>query len=68
MKVHKAGYTPLTRVTGRKLSSVDIVDVTGGAVLPLPLLALIAPGAWEQDPSAIGVTLEPEHSPPTTTP
>ncbi|MBA5871560.1 MAG: PEGA domain-containing protein, partial [Nitrospira sp. CR2.1] len=66
--VHKAGYTPQTRVTSRKLSSVGIVDVIGGAVFLLPLLGLIAPGAWEQDPSTIGITLEPEQSPPATTP
>lgn len=68
VEIHKAGYTPQTRVTGRKLSSVGLVDVIGGAFFLLPLLGLIAPGAWEQDPSAIGVTLEPEPSPPATTP
>lgn len=68
VEVQKAGYTPQTRVTGRKLSSVGLVDVIGGAFFLLPLLGLIAPGAWEQDPSAIGVTLEPEHSPPAPTP
>lgn len=62
--VQKAGYKSQSRVTGRKLSSVGIVDVIGGALFLLPLLGLIAPGAWEQDPSAIGVTLEPEANPP----
>ena len=66
--VHKAGYTPQTRVTGRKLSTVGIVDVIGGAVFLLPLLGLIAPGAWEQDPSTIGITLEPDKPQPATTP
>lgn len=64
VEVQKAGYTPQTRVTGRKLSSVGIVDVIGGALFLLPLLGLIAPGAWEQDPGIIGITLEPEHPQP----
>ncbi|ODT46160.1 MAG: hypothetical protein ABS70_01490 [Nitrospira sp. SCN 59-13] len=64
VEVQKAGYTPQTRVTGRKLSSVGIVDVIGGAMFLLPLLGLIAPGAWEQDPGIIGVTLEPDHPQP----
>lgn len=64
IEVQKAGYTPQTRVTGRKLSSVGIVDVIGGAMLLLPLLGLIAPGAWEQDPGIIGITLEPDHPQP----
>lgn len=68
MEVHKTGYTPQTRVTGRKLSSVGIVDVIGGAFFLLPLLGLIAPGAWEQDPSTIGITLEPDKPHPATTP
>lgn len=68
VEIHKAGYTPQTRVTGRKLSSVGIVDVIGGALFLLPLLGLLAPGAWEQDPSAIGVTLEPQNPQPATTP
>ncbi|MGC3973925.1 MAG: PEGA domain-containing protein [Nitrospira sp.] len=64
VEVQKAGYTPQTRVTGRKLSSVGIVNVIGGALLLLPLLGLIAPGAWEQDPGIIGITLEPDHAQP----
>lgn len=68
VEVHKTGYTPQTRVTGRKLSSVGIVDVIGGAFFLLPLLGLVAPGAWEQDPSTIGITLEPDKPQPATTP
>ncbi len=64
VEVHKAGYKPQSRMTGRKLSSVGIVDVIGGAFFLLPLLGLIAPGAWEQDPSLIGITLEPDHPQP----
>lgn len=64
VEVQKAGYKPQSRMTGRKLSSVGIVDVIGGALFLLPLLGLIAPGAWEQDPSTIGITLEPDNPQP----
>jgi hypothetical protein len=65
VEVQKAGYKPQSRTTGRKLSSVGIVDVIGGALFLLPLLGLIAPGAWEQDPGMIGITLEPDNPQPT---
>jgi len=64
VEVQKAGFKPQSRMTGRKLSSVGIVDVIGGALFLLPLLGLIAPGAWEQDPGAIAVTLEPDNPQP----
>ncbi|MBS0169732.1 MAG: PEGA domain-containing protein [Nitrospira sp.] len=64
VEVNKAGYHSQSRMTGRKLSSVGIVDVIGGAVFLLPLLGLITPGAWEQDPGTIGITLEPDTSTP----
>lgn len=68
IEVQKTGYKSQSRMTGRKLSSVGIVDVIGGAFFLLPLLGLIAPGAWEQDPASIGVTLEPENPQPAATP
>ena len=68
VEVHKTGYQTQSRVTGRKLSSTGIVDVIGGAVFLLPLLGLIAPGAWEQDPSTIDITLEPDTRQPAQAP
>lgn len=68
VEVQKAGFKPQSRMTGRKLSSIGIVDVIGGALFLLPLLGLIAPGAWEQDPGAIAVTLEPDNPQPAPTP
>ena len=48
----------------QRLSSLGIVDAFGGAMFLLPLLGLFAPGAWEQEPSAFDLTLEPEtHQP-----
>lgn len=64
VEVHKPGYTTQFRSTSRKLSSLGIVDVIGGAMFLLPLLGLFAPGAWEQDPSALTLTLEPETNQP----
>ena len=64
VEVHKSGYTTQSRSTSRKQSSIGIVDVIGGAMFLLPLLGLIAPGAWEQDPSTFNVTLEPEANQP----
>lgn len=64
LEVQKPGYTTQIRSTSRKLSSLGIVDVFGGAMFLLPLLGLFAPGAWEQDPSAFNLTLEPETNQP----
>ncbi len=63
VEVQKRGYKTQFRSTSRKLSSLGIVDVIGAAFFLLPLLGLIAPGAWEQDPSTIGLTLEPDTTP-----
>ena len=68
VEVQKPGYKSQSRMTGRKLSSIGIVDVVGGAIFLLPLLGLIAPGAWEQDPSTFGITLEADTKPPAPTP
>ena len=68
IEVEKAGYKSQFRQTSRKLSSLGIVDVVGGAVLLLPLIGLIAPGAWEQDPAAMGFSLEPAAASSTSTP
>ncbi len=42
-------------------------EVIGGAFFLLPLLGLIAPRAWEQDPSTIGITLESDANQPAQT-
>ncbi len=68
IEVEKAGYKSQFRQTSRKLSSLGIIDVVGGAVLLLPLIGLIAPGAWEQDPAAMGFSLEPAAASSTSTP
>lgn len=60
VEVEKTGYKSQFRQTSRKLSALGITDVIGGAVLLLPLIGLIAPGAWEQDPSVMGFSLDPD--------
>lgn len=68
VEVEKTGYKSQFRQTSRKLSSLGIVDVIGGAVLLVPLIGLIAPGAWEQDPAAMGFSLEPAATSSASTP
>jgi len=64
VEVQKPGYKTQYRSTSRKLSSLGITDVVGGAFILLPLFGLLASGAWEQDPSALGISLERDQSPP----
>ena len=64
VEVEKPGYKSQFRQTSKKLSGLGIADVVGGSVFLLPLIGLVAPGAWEQDPSAIGVSLDPDTVPP----
>ena len=68
IEVEKTGYKSQFRQTSRKLSSLGIVDVIGGAVFLLPLFGLIAPGAWEQDPAVMGFSLEPAAASSASTP
>ena len=63
IEVRKPGYQTSYRATSRKLSSVGLVDVIGGALFLLPLLRSFAPGAWEQDPGTFSLSLEPDISP-----
>lgn len=68
VEVEKTGYKSQFRQTSRKLSGLGIADVIGGAVILLPLIGLVSPGAWEQDPSVIGFFLDPDTASPTSTP
>lgn len=68
VEVEKTGYKSQFRQTSRKLSSLGITDVIGGAFFLLPLIGLVAPGAWEQDPAAMGFSLEPAAASSTSAP
>jgi hypothetical protein len=68
VEVEKTGYKSQFRQTSRKLSGLGIADVIGGAVILLPLIGLVSSGAWEQDPSAMGFSLDPDSVSPTPVP
>jgi PEGA domain len=68
VEVEKPGYKSQFRQTSRKLSGLGIADVIGGAVILLPLIGLVSPGAWEQDPSVMGFSLDPDTVSPTPAP
>ncbi|NOU11017.1 MAG: PEGA domain-containing protein [Nitrospira sp.] len=68
VEVEKPGYKSQFRQTSKKLSGLGIADVVGGSVILLPLIGLVSPGAWEQDPSGMGFSLDPDTTSPTPAP
>jgi hypothetical protein len=60
LEIQKSGYQTQYRSASRKLSTLGILDVVGGAMLLLPLIGLISSAAWEHDPAEFGITLEPD--------
>ncbi|TKB65548.1 MAG: PEGA domain-containing protein [Nitrospira sp.] len=60
IEVQKSGYQTQYRTLSRKLGSLGILDVVGGAFFLLPLIGLFSSAAWEHDPAEIGIILEPE--------
>jgi hypothetical protein len=60
LEVQKSGYQTQYRSASRRLSTLGILDVVGGAMFLLPLIGLISSAAWEHDPGEFGITLEPE--------
>jgi hypothetical protein len=61
LEVQKSGYHTQYRMSSRKLSGLGILDVVSGFFWLVPFVGLTASGAWEYDPSAFEVTLEPEN-------
>lgn len=55
--VTKEGYDTVTRSTTKGLSTTGILDIVGTLVFLVPILGLLAPGAWEQSPSNFSVVL-----------
>lgn len=62
LEIQKSGYQTQYRSASRRLSTLGILDVIGGALILLPLFGLLSSAAWEHDPSEFGITLEPEKS------
>jgi len=63
VEVREDGYEVGYRKSHRTLSSLGIADLIGGWLLLLPFLGLLAPAAWEHDPGAFGITLDPKTDP-----
>jgi hypothetical protein len=61
LEVQKTGYQTQYRSASRRLSTLGIADVIGGAIFLLPFIGLLSSGAWEHDPAEFGITLEPEN-------
>jgi hypothetical protein len=60
LEVRKAGYQTEFRSGERTLSTLGILDIIGTWFLLVPIFGLLAPGAWEQDPSSFGIVMTPE--------
>ena len=60
LEVKKSGYQTQYRSASRRLSTLGILDVVGGAMFLLPLIGLLSSAAWEHDPAEFGITMEPE--------
>ena len=62
IELRKSGYQTQFLTPSRKLSNLGFADTLVGYVLLVPLLGLLAPGAWEYEAHQ-GVILYPlEHS------
>jgi PEGA domain len=67
VEVRAEGYEVGYRKANRSLSTLGIADMIGGWLLLLPFLGLLAPAAWEHQPNAFGIALDPapaRESPP----
>lgn len=60
IEVQKSGYQTQYRTLSRRMNTIGIIDVVGGAIWLVPFFGLLSSGAYEHDPAEIGITLEPE--------
>ncbi len=58
--VQKEGFYSVTRTIDRTFSVLGRLDTVGGYVLLLPLLGLLAPGAYQLEETVIDVRLRKE--------
>ena len=63
VEVRKPGYETAYRSASRTLSTLGILDVVAGSMILIPLLGLLSPAAWQQDPDIFGLYLEPAPAP-----
>ena len=60
IEVQKPGYQTQYRTLSRKIGTLGILDIVGGAIWLVPFFGLLSSAAYEHDPAEIGITLEPE--------
>ncbi|THI83667.1 MAG: PEGA domain-containing protein [Nitrospira sp. CG24A] len=60
IEVQKSGYQTQYRTLSRRISTLGILDIVGGAIWLVPFFGLLSSAAYEHDPAEIGITLEPE--------
>lgn len=60
IEVQKTGYQTQYRTLSRKMSTLGILDIVGGAIWLVPFFGLLSSAAYEHDPAEIGISLEPE--------
>lgn len=60
IEVQKSGYQTQYRTLSRRMSTLGILDIVGGAIWLVPFFGLLSSAAYEHDPAEIGITLEPE--------
>ena len=58
VEVRKPGYQTQFRTLSRKMSTLGILDIVGGAIWLIPFVGLFSPASHEHEPAEIGITLE----------
>ena len=57
--VEKTGFQPIQRTIDKRLAPVGMLDIFMGARWLLPLLGLLAPGAYELECQNVAIPLKP---------
>lgn len=60
IEVQKSGYQTQYRTLSRRVSTLGILDIVGGAIWLVPFFGLLSSAAYEHDPAEIGITLDPD--------
>ena len=59
IEARATGYQTGYRKTNRTLSTLGLVDLLAGCVFVVPFLGLLSSAAWQHEPDAFGITLDP---------
>ena len=60
LEVKKSGYQTQYRTVSKRMSTLGILDIIGGAIWLVPFLGLLSSAASEYDPAEFGITLDLE--------